>query len=124
MLLEMGIIVAGIPAGWMLRKSDRAKSAVGRVLTWAVWALLFLLGLALGSDDELLRQISSLGLRAAVISTLSVVGCLVFARLLGRFLDLDKSREVKAPAPDVPAFRPRKSTEDAAGEARRSGVSA
>lgn len=123
MLLEMGIIVAGIPAGWLLRKSDRAKSAVGRVLTWAVWALLFLLGLALGSDDELLRQISRLGLRAAVISTLSVVGCLVFARLLGRFLDLDKNREAKTPAPDAPASHPRKAASDA-GAARRTGAAA
>ena len=48
MLLEMGLIVAGIPAGWLLRRNDKAKALVGRALTWAVWALLFMLGLALG----------------------------------------------------------------------------
>ena len=60
MLLEMGLIVAGIPAGWLLRRNDKAKALVGRALTWAVWALLFMLGLALGSDSALLEQISRL----------------------------------------------------------------
>lgn len=96
MLLEMGLIVAGIPAGWLLRRNDKAKALVGRALTWAVWALLFMLGLALGSDSALLEQISRLGARAAVISTLSVAGCLVFARLLGRWLNMDTASRPEA----------------------------
>lgn len=122
MLLEIGLIVAGIPAGWLLRRSQRAKSAVGRVLTGAVWALLFLLGLALGSDGELLAQISRLGLRAALISSLSVVGCLVFARLLGRFLDLDKKAKGAAAQATDESDMP--SSAGAAGNASRSGASA
>ena len=96
MLLEMGLIVAGIPAGWLLRRNDKAKALVGRALTWAVWALLFMLGLALGADSALLEQISRLGARAAVISPLSVAGCLVFARLLGRWLNMDTASRPEA----------------------------
>lgn len=96
MLLEMGLIAAGIPAGWLLRRNEKAKILVSRALTWAVWALLFMLGLALGSDSALLEQINHLGVRAAVISTLSVAGCLVFARLLGRRLNLDAASRPEA----------------------------
>lgn len=102
MVLEMGLIMAGIPAGWLLRRNERAKALVGRVLAWAVWALLFMLGLALGSDSALLDQIGRLGARAAVISTLSVAGCLVCARLLGRWLDLDAAAKPE-PAAAAPA---------------------
>ena len=96
MLLEMGIIGAGIPAGWVLRHHEGAKAVVGRVLTWAVWALLFLLGLSLGSDDVLLEQISRLGARAVIISSLSVLGCLISARLIGRRLKLDMPESSKS----------------------------
>lgn len=89
MLLEMGLVVAGIPAGYVLRRKERARAVVARLLTWAVWALLFMLGLALGSDAMLLEQLSRLGVRAAVISVLSVAGCLLGARLAGRWLNLD-----------------------------------
>lgn len=96
MLLEIGLVTGGIPLGWLLRKRNQARIIVGRVLTWSVWALLFLLGSSLGGNAELLGQIRTLGLQAGVISTLSVAGCLVFARLLGRFLRLEGE-------PDTPA---------------------
>lgn len=102
MLLEMGIIVAGIPAGWLLRRSERAKAVVGRVLTWAVWALLFLLGLSLGSNADLLHQFNTLGLRAALISTLSLAGSLACARLLGRFLEAKRQDDPTPPSAGRP----------------------
>lgn len=97
MILEMGLIVAGIPAGWLLRKNAKAQAAVGQVLTWAVRILLFLLGLSLGSNMELLHQFNTLGLRAALISTLSLAGSLVCARLLGRFLEVRRRAENPGP---------------------------
>lgn len=106
MLLEMGLIVAGIPAGWLLRRNKRARALVGRTLTWAVWALLFMLGLSLGSDSALLEQISRLGVRAAVISSLSVGGCLVCARLLSRWLHLDTAERPEPAASAETAARP------------------
>ena len=42
--------------------------------------------MALGLDDALISQLESLGLFAAVISTFSVLGCFVAARLLGRYV--------------------------------------
>lgn len=86
MLLEMGLIVGGVPFGWMGRKSERVIALVGRGLTWTVRLMLFLLGLSLGADETLVSQMRTLGLRAAVISTLSVLGCVVAAWALGRFV--------------------------------------
>lgn len=86
MLLEIGIIAGGVPAGWLLRKNEALVRAVNCFLGWTVRVMLFLLGMALGLDDALLGQLESLGLFAAVISTFSVFGCFLAARLLGCFV--------------------------------------
>ncbi len=86
MLLEIGLIAGGVPAGWLLRENESAVRSVNTFLGWTVRAMLFLLGLALGLDDALIGQLESLGLYAAVISSFSVAGCFVAARLLGRYV--------------------------------------
>lgn len=105
MLLEMGLVVAGIPAGYVLRRKEKGRVVVARLLTWAVWALLFMLGLALGSDSMLLEQLSRLGVRAAVISVLSVAGCLLGARLVERWLNLDTAPSDTQSVADRPSQR-------------------
>lgn len=85
MILEMGLIAGGVPAGWFLRHSRSVVGAVNRALGWTVRIMLFLLGLSLGLDDTLIGQIRSIGLYAALVSSFSVAGCFVAARLLGRF---------------------------------------
>lgn len=86
MLAEIGLIAGGIPAGWLTRRSEAVVKVVNRCLGWTVRAMLFLLGLSIGGNDELLAQMEKFGLCAAVISSLSVLGCLAAARLLGRYV--------------------------------------
>ena len=86
MLLEIGLIDGGVPAGWTLRNCARAVRWVNEFLSWTVRIMLFLLGLALGLDDALIGQLESLGLYAAVISSFSVAGCFLAARLLGQYV--------------------------------------
>ena len=69
MLLEIGLIAGGIPAGWGMRHCPRIVRWVNEFLSWTVRIMLFLLGLALGLDDNLIGQLESLGLYALVISS-------------------------------------------------------
>lgn len=84
MLLEMGLIAGGIPAGWVLRRHAAVVRVVNAALGWTVRVMLFLLGLSIGLDDALLGQLRSLGLYAVLISSFSVTGCFAAARFLGR----------------------------------------
>lgn len=95
MLLEMGLVAAGVPFGWLWRNSVRVIAFVGRGLTWTVRLMLFLLGLSLGADASLLAQMRTLGLRAACISGFSVLGCVVAAWILGRFVFTGSGEEEK-----------------------------
>ncbi len=103
MLLEMGLVAAGVPFGWLWRNSVRVIAFVGRGLTWTVRLMLFLLGLSLGADASLLAQMRTLGLRAACISGFSVLGCVVAAWILGRFVftGREEDRE-RAPGEEKP----------------------
>ncbi len=85
MILEMGLIAGGVPAGWVLRNNAAAVRGVNTALGWTVRVMLFLLGLSLGLDDTLIGQIRSIGLYAAFVSTFSVAGCFIAARILGHF---------------------------------------
>ena len=96
MLLEVGLIIGGIPVGWLLRKNRTAQKVSGEMLNWTVRALLFLLGLSLGSDDNLMLQLNSLGLRAAVISIFSIGGSVLLGRQLSSHLSMDEAKFSKA----------------------------
>lgn len=103
MLLEIGLIAGGVPAGWVLRNNIRAIRLVNSFLSWTVRIMLFLLGLALGLDDTLIGQLESLGLYAAVISSLSVAGCFAAAHLLGRFVFTEYAPDLRERAAAGPS---------------------
>ncbi len=67
MLLEIGLIAAGVPAGFCFRRNECIKKFTLPALTAAVWFILFSQGLKLGGDERLAEQIGTLGLRAAFL---------------------------------------------------------
>ncbi len=88
MLLEVGIIAAGVPVGWALRKRRALVRLTDTVMTWSIRFLLLFLGLGLGGNELLMSQIESLGTRGAVIALAAVFGSLGAARILEPFLHL------------------------------------
>lgn len=86
MLVEITCLVGGVPLGYALRASQRAIRATEHILLWSVRILLFLLGLALGSDDALMARLGSIGVRGAFISICCLAGTLVGVRLIDPFV--------------------------------------
>ena len=82
----MACLVGGVPAGFLLRSNRVIINATELTLLWSVRVLLFLLGLALGSDDALMASLGSIGLKGAFISICCLAGTLVGARLLDPFV--------------------------------------
>ncbi len=78
MLLEIGLIVGGIPVGYALRKSSFAVTTTGHALSAVIYALLFVIGLNLGNDESLLLRLADLGVQGVLIGILSALGS-VFA---------------------------------------------
>lgn len=89
MIMELGCIAAGVPLGYLLRNREGIVRGIDSVLTWTVRLLLFLLGLALGADANLMTQLETLGTQGAVVSLFAVGGSLVVARVLSGVLHMN-----------------------------------
>ena len=66
---------AGIASGYLFRK--RKIRFINELILTLIWALLFLLGLEVGVNDEVVRKFASLGIEAAVIAIAATLGSVV-----------------------------------------------
>lgn len=82
MLLIFAVIIGGIATGRLL--IGRRLAFVPRLITVIIWALLFLLGVEVGSDPAVVGSLATLGGAALAIFALSVAGSIFAAWLLWR----------------------------------------
>lgn len=82
MLVIFAVIIGGIATGRLL--IGRRLAFVPRLITVIIWALLFLLGVEVGSDPAVVGSLATLGGVALAIFALSVAGSIFAAWLLWR----------------------------------------
>ena len=82
MLVIFGVIIGGIATGRLL--IGRRLAFVPRLITVIIWALLFLLGVEVGSNPAVVGSLATLGGAALAIFALSVAGSIFAAWLLWR----------------------------------------
>ena len=83
MFIVILFIFLGIALGYTLRTRLASKVGAigalnGRVTTWLIW-LLFMLGLEVGSNRELIAALPTLGVEAMVLSVSATLGSCVLA---------------------------------------------
>lgn len=71
------IMFGGITVGYLLRKKPLTQ--VNRIITILIWALLFLLGVEVGDNPQVIGSITTLGIEALIISLLSTLGSCIAA---------------------------------------------
>jgi uncharacterized membrane protein YbjE (DUF340 family) len=86
MLEILALMFAGTLAGYLIRKRQVQVRLLEKGILWSIFLLLFLLGLSIGSNDEVMRQLPVLGGQAFLLSLGGVGGSLLFAFLAWRFL--------------------------------------
>ena len=93
MFIVFLIIFLGILSGVLCRKlstgarillTDVAARWQGRIVTWLIWLLLFLLGIEVGSNEMIVRSLPTLGVEALLLSSAATLGCCVLAWALWR----------------------------------------
>ena len=84
MLFELGCIVGGIPVGYALRRNATVVRCVNAAASGVVYVLLFLLGVSLGGNQDLLARLTELGLRGVCIGIFCALGSALAAWLLSR----------------------------------------
>lgn len=121
MITEIACIAVGIPLGVALRRNPCAVRCVDKLTSWSIFALLFLLGLSLGSDDALISRAGDLGFRAVVISLCALMGSVLATWVLQRLLPPDAFGNASAaqltpdPSPERESLKGDKSSITCAG---------
>lgn len=85
MLTVVGIMLAGMLTGYLLRNLPAVR-VMGKLISIAIFLLLFLLGVAVGTNRTILENWSVLGVQALAVSLAAVSGSVLCAWLLYRFV--------------------------------------
>lgn len=80
MFTVIGIMFGGIILGYTI-KNYRLKF-LSSIITTLIWVLLFILGIEVGSNQQIINGLATLGLEAIVITIAAVLGSCVAAWLL------------------------------------------
>ncbi len=77
-MLAVAIIMgAGMLLGFLLKAKKKTVVVNERLIGYAIYLLLFLLGVSIGSNQEIMNALSTLGLVALVVAVAAVLGSIV-----------------------------------------------
>lgn len=85
MFKVIAIMLTGILVGYLLRNRSFVRYT-GKLISATIFLLLFLLGIAVGTNRQIVDNLSVLGLQALVLSFSAVLGSVVCAWAVYRFL--------------------------------------
>lgn len=94
MIVTIGILLAGFLFGLLLKR--RVKLPTSAITMASICLLLFILGLEIGGNDELLGNLPTMGLTALIVTVLAVLGSVVLARLFTKKEEMAGATMVKA----------------------------
>lgn len=78
MFIVITIMFAGIGLGYLLRRVE-ALRAIGRPITWTIYLLLFLLGVTVGGNPEIVNNLATLGGEALLLAAAATLGSVLAA---------------------------------------------
>lgn len=93
MFTIIGLMLTGMLLGYLLRKRDLGK--IHQVITGLIWLLLFILGIEVGSNEQIINGLHTIGLEAILLTLGGTLGSAVAAWGLWRLL-YPQTRKEKA----------------------------
>lgn len=80
MLVVIAMMFGGILFGYLAR--SRRINWIGKIIIFFIWILLFILGVEVGSDPDIIKALPTLGVEALFIASMGILGSAVAAMLL------------------------------------------
>jgi uncharacterized membrane protein YbjE (DUF340 family) len=81
MIIVLLLMTLGIVIGWFLHKRKKFIKITSEITNWAIYLLLFLLGLSVGTNKEILNNFSTIGLQSIIITVFAVAGSILVSWL-------------------------------------------
>ena len=84
MFTIIGLVLTGMLLGYLLRKRDLKK--IHQIITLLIWLLLFILGIEVGSNEQIIKGLHTIGLEAVILTLGGTLGSIIAAWALWRAL--------------------------------------
>lgn len=92
--IVIALFVLGIGLGWFFRKNAQGRKKADVAITWAVYLLLLLLGISVGTNEEIINNFSRIGYKAFWLTIAAVLGSVLLAKLVYQlYFKSDKSEK-------------------------------
>ena len=91
MFTVIGIMFLGIGVGYLMRR--QSLSWINKAITILIWLLLFLLGIEVGHNEQIIRSLPTLGIEAFSIAIVCVLGSCISAWALWKHINSKKEEE-------------------------------
>lgn len=82
--IVIALFAIGIGIGRLFREKDTTRKNVDTAVTWSVYLLLFLLGITVGTNKEIINNFSRIGYQAFWLTFGAVCGSVLLAWLVYR----------------------------------------
>ncbi|QUI22043.1 LysO family transporter [Vallitalea pronyensis] len=92
-LLYLGMLGIGIIIGFKGMSHKKILDRMDKLQLGALVILLFVMGIRIGADDKVIKQVGNLGLKAFIITFFAVAFSVLFVGLLRRFRKMNKRGE-------------------------------
>lgn len=79
MIAVLSFMVLGILIGIVFNNRKKFISIIDKLTNWAIYALLFLLGISVGLNKTIINHLDSIGAKALIITIGAVFGSIVMA---------------------------------------------
>jgi len=86
MIAILIVLSAGILIGLLIVEKPKLRLFNNHLLNWAIYLLLFLLGISVGTNREVIQNIGKIGYEAIAIGIFSIAGSVLLSAILFKFL--------------------------------------
>lgn len=84
MITVLLLMVAGILAGWWLGKFPLVMKINDKLISWAIYLLLFLLGISVGTNKTVMQSLDSIGFQALLLTIGALAGSIAMGWIIYR----------------------------------------
>ena len=84
MITVLLVMLAGIAIGFVIKRFPKAIRVNDKLISWAIYLLLLLLGISVGSNQTIIQNLDKIGVQAAIITLGAISGSVLSLWLIYR----------------------------------------
>ena len=84
MIIVLLLMAAGVFVGWWLGKFPLVMKINDRLISWAIYLLLFLLGVSVGTNKTVIQSLDSIGFEALLLTIGALAGSIAMGWIIYR----------------------------------------